>query len=710
MRYAPRLLPVGLLALSALAACTDQLEAPTASLRTDPALEARGPLRDAEIDRSDTHFGARVVTTTERHDGEALLSAGDPMLTASEDEVYVEGGYGRDGQLRFSVYFESAANSPRIGSTRLVGNEVQTYDRSGRLLSRQHVDQSMAWAGLPSADFSQAYFSSTPPTCPPEALECAAFGASLQADASAGADSDVRVVRVRPLDGQRGAANRSAEIEQRFRRIRRANAGSPEAWRLEETRRTERRSVRGREEVTTTVTRVHFRSWDRNEGKERGRKAAREAREQAPPPRRAPASSAVSPAVTPPAATSMLARRSSVADAAAAEDPQLLQVLCRRGTTELDRYRPEVERGYLAVYQHGFCSNAGVFFSFDERLAQGVAIQRSRAFSLESTARLESQAAELRTRLTTKRPLRHLFIGHSAGGLVSRRVGQLSPDYVSGVITIGTPHQGSFLAQFGTEAAAEELFRKIDRDCYGNVLCTLLADILAEESRSALFFGLDDFAPALEDLRPGSAFLTTLNSTPETFPRVSIDVAVQSRFAIARMIGDSRSPQEGLLTGDRPAGDARVTEVENLYATAALLHRLAQFAIFTPYLMSAGIECRTSGYQSFWPGCTNPFGYEHQVSLWLSTLLLYLTYEVSGAVTAILDDVDATWTQLTTRGREEGDGLIHVSSQRYPNVPGTHTPLRVTVRYPDADSHAGEYKSPSVLSATFRSIALMEVR
>ena len=702
MKYAPRLLPVGLLSLTALVACTDQLEAPTAALRSAQPISAQGPLRDTEIDRTDTHFGARVVTTTERNDGEALLSAGDPLLTASEDEVYIEGGYGRDGRIRFSVYFESAAESPRVGSTRLVGNDAYMYDRNGGLISMQSLDQAMASMGLPSGDFSQAYFSSTPPTCPPEAAECAIYSESVLADATA-PDDDVRVVRVRPLASQPAGGPTDVQLEQRFRRVRRATGDEPEVWRLEDMRRTERASAPRGARVTSTVTRVHYRSWDRHEGKERARAAARAAREAATPQRRTDRSLSGARAN---AAESAGAEASLIARSTPSADPASLSNLCAKGTAEFDRYRLEVTRGYDVVYQHGFCSDASVAFSFDERLAREVAIQRGRAFSLESTARIETQVADLRSRIASKRATPHLLIGHSQGGLVARRLGQLHPEYVGGVITIGTPHLGSYLAEYGPEAAAEALVDKADRVCFGAILCDFLADIMAEESRNSVLFGGSDLAPSLQDLRPNSPFLQTLNSTYETFPRVSIDVNIRSRWALARMVGDSRSPQERLLTDKRPRGDDRVTEVEHFYAWTMTLNRVALFTIFTPYLFSQGIDCQQSGYRSFWPGCNNPIDPQNR-PLWYSTLLAFILYEATSAIMDAMNGVDRTWNLLTTKGIDEGDGLIHLASQRYPKTPGTYPPHRVSVKYESADSHSGELKSPGVITATRTAISLL---
>lgn len=710
MKYVARLFPVGLFSLTALVACADPLEAPTAALRSERALDARGVLRDAEIDRSDTHFGARVVTTTTRHDGEAQLSAGDPMITAGEDEVYLEGGYGADGRMRFSVYFESPSESPRIGFMRMVGNELQTFDRRGALLRSQLSDDAMAAAGLPSGDHALAYFVFEPPTCPAGASECTVAAASLQADALAeGAAvqaTDVRVIRIRPRTARSGGPSDVAEVEQRYRRVRRGSALEPEAWRLEEIHRTQREEVDGRARVTTVVTRLSYRVWDRNAAQEQGR-ARRRAARAAESPRVAPRSPTVMTPSVHSATESMLSRRTSM-DANLAAEPRLLGDVCRQGTAEFDRVRPAMAGGLNVLYQHGFCSDANVFFSFDERLAQSMAVARSRAFSLASTARIEDQVVALRNRMVSKTTDRPFLIGHSQGGLVARRLGQLSPERISGVMTIGTPHLGSILAGIGPELAEEYLNRIIRNDCFTDVICGWVDDIITDFTSGLLLFGRDVGAPVLHDLAPRSPFLQTLNSTHESFPRVSVEVSAGRRWALARMVGDSRSSQERLLRGTRPLGDARVMQVDDLYRTTKFLHYFSAMSIFTTWIYSRGISCDRLGYASFWPSCTNPaWDFNTQ---WGTTLLLYLTYDVTGRIMAIMDGIDRTWDEMTTARVDETDGLIHLTSQRYPAVPGTYLPQRVAVNPLLADSHLGQMKSPAVFLTVLENLSRLQGR
>lgn len=701
MRYAPRLYPFGLLSLSVLVACTDQREAPTAPPPADTTVAAPAPLRDAAINRTDTHFAARVLTTTEPRDGVALLASGGSLITPRSEEVYLEGGYGSDGRIRFTVYFESSAKSPRIGLMRLVGNELQTYDRRGALLRTQRSDDAMAAAGLPGGDHALASFIAGPPMCATRTPECAIATVGPRGEAlTDGTMSDageVRVMHIRPTAGGMGHAN-LPDIAQRFHRVRAASPNVPEAWRLEEIRRTNRTDVGGRARETTVVTRLAYRTWSRNAEKEMERERARNrAREGMGESTHADAHADAH------AHARMRAAEPQDAIASAAADPPLLGQICRQGTAEFDRFRPGLTGGLSIVYQHGFCSDASVFFRFDEHLAQSIPIERSRAFSLPSTVPLDEQVMALRHRLIGKRDDRPFLLGHSQGGLVARRFGQLSPDRVSGVMTVGTPHLGSFLAGIGPVAAEQYLDRVIRQDCFNEIICGWIEDIVTDFTSGALLFGRDAGALALQDLTPGSVFLQRLNSTYESFPRVSVEVSAGRRWALARMVGDARSSPDRLLRGARPLGDARVRQVDDVYQTAEFLHYFSATSLFSTWAYSRGISCHRAGYAAFWPTCTHP-AWDYNTP-WNTMLLLLFTYEATGRIMDIMNGIDQAWDELTTARADETDGLIHLASQRYPSVPGKHVPQRVAVNPQLADSHAGLMKSPAVFLSVLETLS-----
>lgn len=112
------------------------------------------------------------------------------------------------------------------------------------------------------------------------------------------------------------------------------------------------------------------------------------------------------------------------------------------------------------------------------------------------------------------------------------------------------------------------------------------------------------------------------------------------------------------------------------------------------------MDCNRQSVASYWPGCS----YAGSLHQWYTAehqqYLLYLLYDISGRIMALMDRVDGTWNYLVDRKREGSDGLVHQPSQRYPNSPGTYAARRVAIIGRSADAHSGQPKSPAVMLAT----------
>lgn len=110
----------------------------------------------------------------------------------------------------------------------------------------------------------------------------------------------------------------------------------------------------------------------------------------------------------------------------------------------------------------------------------------------------------------TNRPL--FFVGHSRGGLIARHyLGESPARDLRGLITIGTPHGGSQmadLAKFFTPAAAF-LKKLLPEDLHGDLASAL--------RRTTDFFT----GPAIDELKPGSDFLQALPPPPAGLPRLA---------------------------------------------------------------------------------------------------------------------------------------------------------------------------------------------
>lgn len=119
---------------------------------------------------------------------------------------------------------------------------------------------------------------------------------------------------------------------------------------------------------------------------------------------------------------------------------------------------------------HGYCCNRGLWAPWLQRMRQlGVpctALTLAPAFGRIDRCLPAVEAAVLDlTRRSGRAPL---LVGHSMGGLVARAWlaaqadSQAADARVLGVVTIGTPHQGTWLARFGAGANARQMRRGSD--------------------------------------------------------------------------------------------------------------------------------------------------------------------------------------------------------------------------------------------------------
>jgi hypothetical protein len=110
--------------------------------------------------------------------------------------------------------------------------------------------------------------------------------------------------------------------------------------------------------------------------------------------------------------------------------------------------------GQALVLVHGVKSDENTWFPRMEPWLTGspspYAFKKILVPTLQWRQNIEQQAADLEGRASVV-GANALFIGHSMGGLVSRKAGQANPTYpgslVKGVVTIDSPHQGAIIAK-----------------------------------------------------------------------------------------------------------------------------------------------------------------------------------------------------------------------------------------------------------------------
>jgi hypothetical protein len=293
-----------------------------------------------------------------------------------------------------------------------------------------------------------------------------------------------------------------------------------------------------------------------------------------------------------------------------------------------------------------------------------------------------------------------VVVAHSQGGLVARRLGQRRADLVSGVVTIGTPHEGALVASRPAAVISDILYDAITEPCFGN-LCALVSEVAEGITTGMLTHGIGELIPAAGDDQPGSALIQRVNgrSQPqyETFRRASIAMSIPVRWAIFRMLGDGRSDRDRLLRGDPLKGRRYVRDAQEIYTAARVLRYMAMALRWRAYDYGSGWGCGQSGYAYYWEPCYNPYGYSAhwwQASYWyyIADALDYL----SGSVVWTMDFLDRGWDDITT-GRQGGtDGFVQFASQNYPTyVPGAFPVKQFQIN--GFEAHSGETASIAVL-------------
>lgn len=256
-----------------------------------------------------------------------------------------------------------------------------------------------------------------------------------------------------------------------------------------------------------------------------------------------------------------------------------------------------------------------------------------------------------------------LMIGHSNGGLISRRVGQngsgAAGSLVTGVVTIGSPHQGVPLAhnsrQIVNEQLTSHLRRVIDRiggSCGRQEfawICEKLKEVLLGLIPKVTDFAFDAAVPMTRDVRPGSAFLADLNTEPEGFRRYSIEVH-SGGWKFMRMFGDFICDP-----GQNCDGQSLANASKSAYA---------------------GVKA-----------CGG----------WFGRLINRGIADKCHSVRLAMRGLNHRYNSLTMGRDRDSDGLVPSASQRYPGVLEENRRVYLNARV----SHVGELKSETVRNYLF---------
>lgn len=268
--------------------------------------------------------------------------------------------------------------------------------------------------------------------------------------------------------------------------------------------------------------------------------------------------------------------------------------------------------------------------------------------------RHEDQAVQLRQEVITSGLNNLIFVGHSQGGLISRRAAQslqatsTTPAVraIRGVVTTGTPHLGANLAR---NASLAGIPSRIARTFTGGFACRvsgqcplLLEAVNAVQSQFPHPVLTSD---AMFDLRPASSAIQYVNTQSESFRRFGIQNALTSHsFLFYQIAGD-------IVPGNRGrAAREAVTAISIIALSTAVISGIV--SIFAPWAAFAAAAAAT--------------------------------------VFAAIIGTDLAWSRLTF-GSQQSDGVVELPSQFYPNSPGATAP--VNRRSLDPSSHTAQIDS-----------------
>ena len=300
--------------------------------------------------------------------------------------------------------------------------------------------------------------------------------------------------------------------------------------------------------------------------------------------------------------------------------------------------------GANLVYVHGIYSDGGAWGS----VTQGTSPQGGVVGSIRCALQIGSdsrpsltaggdsgtgshadQASQLLSHVQGLGQTENVFVGHSQGGLVSRRVAQGSWGQqlgnVRAVVTTGTPHLGAPIARTLDPGSVVQRYSnafKMSMTCRA-ISCGAVSSAFDYFVNGYL---RDPFAsPAMADLRPNSAAIQAVNGPVEGFPRYGIVHQIPKRWAIARVAGDAINNE----------GPSRVNDAKTAYW------------VLSGTAVAGGI-----------------------LGILFPPIAPFTGYAAATAVSIlfIMDTLDRWWNAVTVGSSGRGDGVVPESSQRYPRA------------------------------------------
>ena len=386
------------------------------------------------------------------------------------------------------------------------------------------------------------------------------------------------------------------------------------------------------------------------------------------------------------------------------------------------------------IFQHGFKASAEVWRIMRDTLRQQLKIDDA-AFNLPVFGDLTVAADRLRSEAQTRFGGQSaIVVAHSAGGIVARQAIHDSPSLISGIITVGTPHQGALIAERAQDAAAAgaaviPAIFVVGSPCLTGVLeatgfhCTQLAAAVGAAGLLAGLYFVDGTVKNARDIDPSSNFVSAVNSYAESFVRVGITHRAPRRWGFAQMYYESQALPLPWNSSEAARGAFNMSltyrsALISFIQSTAMIWMLSQMEIDQgrfqinsncgPVWNATGAAC---GYN---PGEAPWTRYAYQSS-WYA--YLQSVQSVSLGVVLSLNVFDYIWSKSVS-DRRDSDAFIAATSQRYPDngltaAPPLNFESEILLSNSPLVAHLGETSSRMIsrpISATLQQRFGVQIR
>ena len=322
------------------------------------------------------------------------------------------------------------------------------------------------------------------------------------------------------------------------------------------------------------------------------------------------------------------------------------------------------------VFMHGLGSNGGTWNRMTNWLNQDFLLGTEIVPTFDWTQSLSTQGNELVSQINSTGGNGYIAIGHSQGGLVSRFAAQyyqshnILPAPIKGVVTLDAPNQGAPVVITGP-AALEGGLLSLSQSLwdwagcvtpYDNPVC-FLADLTAAGGIpfAGWFYSNGD----IDDLVPGSAFLSNLNGFQENFIKAGIVSNTPMRFNEMRILGNFVfGPGKGCYP-ETACGERTIAGIADY----------TDDAVLASYVFALIEEIYDPDNYDFWASVAD---YMLGIHEYMATIDGFYNDVISGGLSS--------------------DALVPSYSQNYPSSSAIQYPIK------GADSHTGATTSSYVHS------------